>query len=74
MTFTADDVNGRHALFSKDASGNADGGHLTAFVHDGRIEVRLQSVNESIWLKSSTSKSKDAPPGIFGGEPNDVSR
>ena len=54
LTFTADDVRGRHALFSKDASGYKDGGHLTAFVKDGRVEVRLQSTERSVWLKTGS--------------------
>ena len=54
LTFTADDVSGRHALFSKDASGYKDGGHLTAFVKDGRIEVRLQNTERSVWLKAGS--------------------
>ena len=53
LSFTADDISGRHALFSKDYSGNRDGGDLTAFVRDGRIEVRFQSANSEIWLKTN---------------------
>ena len=43
LHFTADDVWGYHALFSKDFSGNRDGGDLTAFVKDGRVKIRFQS-------------------------------
>ena len=53
LSFTADNIWGRHALFSKDFSGNRDGGDLTAFVKDGRIEVRFQSADESVWLKTA---------------------
>ena len=53
LSFTADTIWGRQALFSKDFSDNRDGGDLTAFVRDGRIEVRLQSEDESVWLKSA---------------------
>ena len=52
LTFVADEVEGAHALFSKDASGNRDGGHLTAFVYNGRVKVRLQSETDSIYLWS----------------------
>jgi hypothetical protein len=52
LEFTAADVSGRTTLFSKDARGNQDGGHLTAFVRDGRLEVRLQSASRSVTLKS----------------------
>ena len=54
LTFTADDVWGRHTLFSKDYSGNGDGGHLTAYVEDGRVKVRFQDdVESSVWLKTA---------------------
>ena len=52
LTFTADDVFGHHALFSKDAEGNRQGGHVTAFVSDGQVTVRLQSADDEVWLKS----------------------
>lgn len=53
LRFTADDVSGQHALFSKDASGTEVGGHLTAFVVNDRLKVRLQSTNESVWLETA---------------------
>ena len=52
VSFQADDVTGRHALFSKDARDFGTGGHLTAFVEDGRIKVRLQSETESYYVWS----------------------
>ncbi len=64
VSFNADDVSGRKTLFSKDASGYGDGGHLTAFVRNGRVEVRLQNTGKSAWL---TSKSL-----IKAGEPHHV--
>ena len=54
LSFTADRSWGRQALFSKDFSGNREGGDLTAFVKDGRIEVRFQSAEESVWLKTAS--------------------
>ena len=46
-----DHVDGWHALFSKDASGQEHGGHLTAYVADGRIKVRLQQQGDGgKWL------------------------
>ena len=48
--FTANEIGGYQALFSKDASGNAQGGHLTAWVVDGRVKVRLQSISSERWL------------------------
>lgn len=53
LTFTADTAWGSRALFSKDAGGNRDGGHITAFVYDGRIKVRLQSATDEVWLRSA---------------------
>ena len=50
LQFTADDIWGSHALFSKDFTGNRDGGDLTAFVKDGRVKVRFQSADSDIWL------------------------
>ena len=47
MFFTAEDVDGRNALFSKDASGYGDGGHLTALVENGKLKVRFQSTSKS---------------------------
>ena len=48
----AEDVNERQALFSKDASGTEVGGHLTAFVENGQVKVRLQSTTAQQWLSS----------------------
>lgn len=52
MEFTANDVSGRKTLFSKDAKGYGQGGHLSAFVKDGRVEVQLQSTNSTVTLKT----------------------
>jgi len=43
LDFNADDVMGNNALFSKDANGNRDGGHLKAYIYDGVLKVRLQA-------------------------------
>jgi hypothetical protein len=53
LSFTADNIWGRHALFSKDFTGNRDGGDLTAYVEDGRVVVRFQSAEDSVWLKTA---------------------
>ena len=51
FTFTADDITGRDALFSKDASGYRTGGHLTAFVEaDGDLYVRFQDTDRQVQL------------------------
>ena len=61
LTFTADNVDEFQGLFSKDAEGNRDGGHLSAFVYQGAVKVRLQSADESVWVKT-------APGTITAGE------
>lgn len=53
VTLNADTVDGRQTLFSKDHRGYQDGGHLTASIVNGRLEVRLQSESESRIIKSS---------------------
>ncbi len=46
-------IDGNQALFSKDAHGDGDGGHLAIWLdHGGRVNVRLQSRTESYYLKS----------------------
>ena len=52
VSFTADEVTGRKTLFSKDAKGQGAGGHIAAFVRDGRIEVQLQDTKNTWVLKS----------------------
>ena len=42
----------RQTLFSKDHGGLQDGGHITAQIADSLVEVRLQSADESITLRS----------------------
>ncbi len=54
LTFVANDVSGRHTLFSKDARDYGEGGHLTAFLRDGRIEVRLQDTEQSVYVTSNS--------------------
>jgi len=65
VSFTADSASGFQALFSKDHSGFQDGGHLTAFVKDGLIKVRLQSDSEEVYLYS-------AADSIIAGEQHHV--
>jgi len=51
LNFVADDVHGQQALFSKDFGGY-NAGDLTAFVIDGRLQVRLQSDQGEAWLST----------------------
>ncbi|HAI11857.1 MAG TPA: hypothetical protein DCM28_09145, partial [Phycisphaerales bacterium] len=44
---------GEKAFFSKDSTSYDTGGHLTMWVWDNKITVRLQSTNTSYWVESS---------------------
>ncbi|WP_420414759.1 LamG-like jellyroll fold domain-containing protein [Roseibium sp.] len=51
FSFRADTISSYDALFSKDASGNGAGGHVTAFIKDdGTLKVRFQSSTDETWL------------------------
>ena len=52
VQFVTESASKRQTLFSKDHSGLQDGGHITAQIADGRVEVRLQSATESVTLRS----------------------
>ncbi len=54
FSFIADTPgDGKQVLFSKDASGYVDGGHLTAWIDDhGCVDVRYQSTTQSVYLKA----------------------
>ena len=44
---------GKQVLFSKDASGYVDGGHLTAYIDDNAdLVVRYQATDERVYLKA----------------------
>ncbi len=64
-TFSLQDVDQRQTLFSKDHRGFEEGGHLTAWVADGRVEARLQSEAKSYYLKSAEN-------AILEGQQHDV--
>ena len=55
LWFNADDVDDRQGLFSKDSTNFDDGGHLTMWVDDGKVVVRLQSDDESYYIESNVS-------------------
>jgi Ca2+-binding RTX toxin-like protein len=50
LAFSATDVNTRQGLFSKDASGFGNGGHLTVWISDGKIKIRQQTDDDNEWL------------------------
>jgi len=53
FTFTADTPGeGWQALFSKDASGYVDGGHLTAWItSEQHVKVRYQSTDQTVYVR-----------------------
>ena len=52
--FKADDIDDKGALFSKDSRNFDDGGHLSARVNDGQLEIRLQSDDESYFVRGGS--------------------
>ncbi|UCF97239.1 MAG: LamG domain-containing protein, partial [Spirochaetaceae bacterium] len=50
LWFKTDQSWGRQGLLAKDAYGYGDGGHLSIFLVNGRIEVRLQSEGNSYYI------------------------
>jgi hypothetical protein len=52
LWFNADRTRGHQALFSKDHIGYETGGHLNIGLDGDRIEVRLQSTDESYYIKT----------------------
>ena len=57
--FNGPDVDSQQGLLSKDSSGYDDGGHLTIWVEDGEINVRLQSDDSSFTIQSDVDLSGD---------------
>ncbi|MEM9414199.1 MAG: LamG domain-containing protein [Planctomycetota bacterium] len=57
LWFRADTLGGEQALFSKDASGYGDGGHLTLYLDGTRLKARLQSDRDSYEVQSSVLTS-----------------
>lgn len=51
LWFNTDDADSKQGLFSKDSSGYDDGGHMTAFVDDGQLSIRMQNSNSSFTVQ-----------------------
>jgi hypothetical protein len=49
VRFAADNVVGRHTLFSEDAKGYG-AGQISAYVKDGHVEVKLETATQSVTL------------------------
>ena len=58
LTFNADSVHGRNGIFSRDSRNFDGGGHLTMWVENKRVKVRLQSTNQSFTITSSVQVSR----------------
>lgn len=52
MNFTADNSQRKQALFSKDFTGNQEGGDLTAYIENRRIMVRQQSADQEVLART----------------------
>ncbi|MDJ1008355.1 MAG: cadherin-like domain-containing protein [Paracoccaceae bacterium] len=52
MTVETDDVDARQGLFSRDASFYGGGGHLSVWIEDDEIRVRLQDTSTSYSLRA----------------------
>jgi len=62
FSFTAADLNGMQGLISKDSFGFDTGGHFSVKLVDGQLVFRMQSIDQSYYLKSATDAiSADAP-------------
>ena len=53
--FTADALNGRRFLFSKDSAYYDDGGHIGVYLDKGFLTVRLQSTSATYIVKAATA-------------------
>ncbi len=67
---TADSVDGLQGLISKDHDMFGDGGHLTIWLDDGEIVVRLQSDDSSYTINGGTLKAgvTQSVAVTFGGD------
>ena len=53
LRFNAADLGGQQGLISRDASGQAQPGHLTIYMNGNDLEVRLQSASQSYFITAS---------------------
>ena len=65
FSFLSNELDGRDALFSKDARGYVDGGHMTAYTErDGDFVTRFQTDSGQITLKADKAVSVGAEHDI----------
>ncbi len=70
LWFNTDNAEDKQGLFSKDSSGYDDGGHITAFVDDGQLQVRLQSSSSSYMVQGGDVSSGSWHQMAFSFGPN----
>ena len=59
LWFNGPDVDSQQGLFTKDSSGYDDGGHLSIWVDDGELHVRLQTVNGDNYIHTDVDVTAD---------------
>jgi len=57
LWFNTENAESKQGLFSKDSNGYDSGGHVTAFVDDGQLQVRMQSTNSSYMVQGGDVSS-----------------
>jgi hypothetical protein len=62
LDVTADRLKGDQGLISKDANGKLDGGHLTVWLDQGKVVVRLQDKNSDYVVQSPANTVKRGVP------------
>ncbi len=53
MHFNPSEVLGVFTIFSKDANGFKDGGHIKAYIYNGQLKIRFQSEDKDQYIKVS---------------------
>ena len=62
LDFTADRLKGAQGLLSKDAKGFGNGGHLTIWLDEGKVVVRLQDQKSEYVVQSPAKTVKKGVP------------
>ncbi|MEL7087203.1 MAG: cadherin-like domain-containing protein, partial [Planctomycetota bacterium] len=70
LRFTANSVTGEHGLLSRDSSGFDGGGHVTIFIRDGALQVRIQDTvtTHAINLPGAIQAGQEAHVAVVFGE------
>ncbi|MEO1686431.1 MAG: LamG-like jellyroll fold domain-containing protein, partial [Pseudomonadota bacterium] len=68
VVFNADDVNANQGLFSRDSNGYDEGGHLSVWIENGEIVVRLQSDDGNTYLRAPVEAGETTSAVIAFGQ------